>query len=73
VTLGPGPLLHRVFTGGWAGAVALIEILQSQGAIVVIEAEHLRMTMLGVRKSGSKTITSAIRVSMYNAVTHTRR
>jgi GTP cyclohydrolase I len=50
-------------------ADSLMEILQARGAIVVIEAEHLCMTMRGVRKPGSKTITSAIRGSMRNAAT----
>ncbi len=50
-------------------ADALMRILEPQGAIVVIEAEHLCMTMRGVRKPGAKTITSAIRGSMYDAAT----
>src|SRR5438128_6316175 len=50
-------------------ADSLMAILEARGAIVVIEAEHLCMTMRGVRKPGSKTITSAIRGSMYNAAT----
>ncbi len=50
-------------------ADALMEILQAQGAIVVIEAEHLCMTMRGVRKPGSKTVTSAVRGSMHSAAT----
>lgn len=50
-------------------ADSLMDILEAQGAIVVIEAEHLCMTMRGVRKPGSKTITSAIRGSMHNAAT----
>ena len=50
-------------------AEALIRILEARGAIVVIEAEHLCMTMRGVRKPGSKTVTSAVRGSMHNAAT----
>jgi GTP cyclohydrolase I len=42
-------------------ADALQEILEPRGVIVVIECEHLCMTMRGVRKPGSKTITSAVR------------
>jgi GTP cyclohydrolase I len=40
---------------------ALEEHLQPRGAIVVIEAEHLCMSMRGVRKPGAKTVTSAVR------------
>ena len=42
-------------------ADAMMEILEARGAIVVIEAEHLCMTMRGVRKPGSTTVTSAVR------------
>ena len=42
-------------------ADAVMEILEPRGAIVVIEAEHLCMTMRGVRKPGAKTVTSAVR------------
>jgi GTP cyclohydrolase I len=42
-------------------ADALMDILEARGVIVVIEAEHLCMTMRGVRKAGSRTITSAMR------------
>ncbi len=50
-------------------ADALMSILEARGVIVVIEAEHLCMTMRGVRKAGARTITSAIRGSMHNAAT----
>ncbi|TCO74399.1 GTP cyclohydrolase I FolE [Marinisporobacter balticus] len=42
-------------------AEALVEQLAPYGVIVVVEAEHMCMTMRGVKKSGSKTITSAVR------------
>jgi GTP cyclohydrolase I len=42
-------------------ADALHENLGSQGSMVVIEAEHLCMTARGVQKSGSITVTSAVR------------
>ena len=45
-------------------ADALMDILQARGVIVVIEAEHLCMTMRGVRKGGARTITSAVRGTM---------
>jgi GTP cyclohydrolase I len=42
-------------------ADSLVEYLRPRGVIVVIEAEHLCMTVRGVRKPGSRTITSAVR------------
>ena len=48
-------------------ADALMEILDARGVIVVIEAEHLCMTMRGVRKAGARTITSAVRGQMRDA------
>lgn len=50
-------------------ADALVEVLDAQGVIVVVEAEHLCMSMRGVRKPGSATITSAVRGKMRNAAT----
>ena len=50
-------------------ADALMEILEARGVIVVIEAEHLCMTMRGVKKAGARTITSAVRGIMHNAAT----
>lgn len=45
-------------------ADSLMEVLAPQGVIVVMEAEHLCMTMRGVRKAGARTITSAVRGTM---------
>ncbi|HEY2578556.1 MAG TPA: GTP cyclohydrolase I FolE [Streptosporangiaceae bacterium] len=42
-------------------ADALMSTLEPRGVIVVVEAEHLCMTMRGVRKPGAKTLTSAVR------------
>jgi len=50
-------------------ADALVELLEARGVIVVIEAEHLCMTMRGVKKAGARTITSAVRGQMHNAAT----
>ncbi|MBW3602175.1 MAG: GTP cyclohydrolase I FolE [Actinobacteria bacterium] len=45
-------------------ADTLEEVLEPRGVIVIIEAEHLCMTMRGVRKPGSVTVTSAVRGRM---------
>ncbi|MDR1449647.1 MAG: GTP cyclohydrolase I FolE [Propionibacteriaceae bacterium] len=50
-------------------ADALVEQLRPGGVIVVLEAEHLCMTMRGVRKSGSKTVTSAVRGQLAHPAT----
>ena len=42
-------------------ADALMDNLKPRGVIVIIEAEHLCMSMRGVRKPGAKTVTSAVR------------
>lgn len=42
-------------------ADTLMEQLNPQGVIVIMEAEHLCMSMRGVKKPGSKTTTSAVR------------
>ena len=50
-------------------ADALVDHLGVQGVIVVIEAEHLCMSMRGVQKPGSRTITSAVRGQLRNPAT----
>ena len=42
-------------------ADALMEELGADGAIVVVEAEHMCMSMRGVRAAGARTVTSAVR------------
>jgi GTP cyclohydrolase I len=42
-------------------ADTLVKKLDPRGVIVIVEAEHLCMTMRGVRKPGSITVTSAVR------------
>ncbi|MFV0463373.1 MAG: GTP cyclohydrolase I FolE [Nostocoides sp.] len=50
-------------------ADALVEYIGAQGVIVVVEAEHLCMSMRGVTKPGSRTITSAVRGHLRNPAT----
>ena len=42
-------------------ADALEDNLKPRGVIVVVEAEHLCMTIRGVKKPGARTVTSAVR------------
>ena len=42
-------------------ADTLVRVLDPRGVLVVIEAEHLCMSMRGVRKPGAVTVTSAVR------------
>ncbi|MFC7219553.1 GTP cyclohydrolase I FolE [Streptomyces polyrhachis] len=50
-------------------ADSLMEILDARGAIVVIEAEHMCMSVRGIRKPGAKTTTSAVRGQLRDATT----
>jgi GTP cyclohydrolase I len=52
-------------------ADAMMERLEPRGAIVVIEAEHLCMSMRGIRKPGARTVTSAVR-GMFQTSSTTR-
>jgi GTP cyclohydrolase IA len=42
-------------------ADALVDVLRPDGVLVMIEAEHLCMSMRGVKKPGALTVTSAVR------------
>ncbi len=50
-------------------ADAMVNILEPRGAIVVIECEHLCMSMRGIRKPGARTTTSAVRGQLRDAAT----
>jgi GTP cyclohydrolase I len=50
-------------------ADALVHILEPRGVIVVMECEHLCMSMRGIRKPGAKTITSAVRGQLRDPAT----
>jgi GTP cyclohydrolase I len=50
-------------------ADALIEHLKPLGVLVVVECEHLCMSMRGVRRPGSRTITSAVRGQLRDPAT----
>jgi GTP cyclohydrolase I len=50
-------------------ADALVEILEAAGVIVIIDCEHLCMSMRGVRKTQARTTTSAVRGQLRDAAT----
>lgn len=50
-------------------ADALVQFLAPRGVIVVVECEHLCMSMRGVRKAGARTVTSAVRGQMRDGAT----
>ena len=67
-TLAKRPQLQERLTSQIADCI--MEALHPEGVAVVIKAEHLCMTMRGVRKPGSKVVTSANRgIFRRNAVT----
>lgn len=53
------PQIQEKMTGQVADAI--MKYLEPQGVMVVLEAEHMCMTMRGVKKPGSKTVTVATR------------
>lgn len=58
-TLSKRPQVQERLTTQIADAIE--QALDPRGVLVVIEAEHLCMSMRGVRKPGSRTVTSAVR------------
>jgi GTP cyclohydrolase IA len=50
-------------------ADTLVSLLEPRGAIVVVECEHLCMSMRGVRKPGARTVTSAVRGQLRDPAT----
>jgi GTP cyclohydrolase IA len=50
-------------------ADSLMRILEPRGVIVVVECEHMCMTIRGVRKPGAKTLTSAVRGQLHDPAT----
>jgi GTP cyclohydrolase I len=50
-------------------ADAMSEVLQPRGVLVVIDAEHMCMSLRGVRKPGARTLTSAVRGQLRDAAT----
>jgi GTP cyclohydrolase IA len=50
-------------------ADALVDVLGAAGVLVVVECEHLCMSMRGARTPGSRTVTSAVRGQMRAAAT----
>lgn len=61
------PQVQERLTGQIADAI--MEHLGAMGAIVVVDCEHLCMTMRGVRKPGARTVTSAVRGTLRNSAT----
>ncbi|THJ75578.1 GTP cyclohydrolase I FolE [Candidatus Frankia alpina] len=50
-------------------ADALVDVLEPRGVMIVVEAEHLCMSMRGVRKPGATTVTSAVRGQFLSTAT----
>ncbi|ARF63352.1 MULTISPECIES: GTP cyclohydrolase I FolE [Streptomyces] len=50
-------------------AESLMSILEPRGVIVVVECEHMCMSMRGIRKPGAKTLTSAVRGQLRDPAT----
>lgn len=58
-TLAKRPQLQERLTSQIADNI--MECLEARGVVVVVDAEHLCMSMRGIKKPGSRTVTSAVR------------
>ena len=61
-TVAKKPQLQERLTSEIADII--MESVDAKGVAVIVEAEHLCMTMRGIKKPGSKTVTSALRGTM---------
>ncbi|MEA2031808.1 MAG: GTP cyclohydrolase I FolE [candidate division Zixibacteria bacterium] len=50
-------------------ADSMVKALNSKGVLVIVEAEHLCLTMRGIKKPGSRIVTSAVRGMLRNNTT----
>ena len=50
----------------WGRCDAIFNVLQPDGVVVELEAEHLCMTMRGINKPGTRVLTSATRGEFEN-------
>ena len=50
-------------------ADAFVDVMHASGVLVVVDAEHLCMSMRGANQPGSRTLTSAVRGQLRNAAT----
>jgi GTP cyclohydrolase I len=58
-TMAHRPTVQEELTSSIADTIK--KVITPKGLLVIIEAEHLCLTMIGVKKTGSRTITSAVR------------
>ncbi len=66
-TLAHRPTVQEKLTSSIADTI--IKVVAPKGLLVIIEAEHLCLTMIGVKKTGSRTVTSAVRGILRNQAT----
>ncbi|CAM3974356.1 GTP cyclohydrolase I FolE [Lederbergia lenta] len=63
-TVAARPQLQERITSTVANV--MMEKLEPYGVMVILEAEHMCMTMRGIKKPGAKTVTSAVRGAFAN-------